>query len=167
MNLSAGTLLISAPSLEDPNFQKVVICIAEHNSNGALGFVLNKVFSRRFNELVEFNASLPFELYEGGPVEKEALYFLHRRPDIISSGEKVTGEIFMGGNFKTAVLKMNEGSLTADHIKLFLGYCGWNNGELEAEIADGSWLMVTASPGIVFTTNTTTLWEDVYQQISQ
>jgi len=78
-------------------------------------------------------------LYEGGPVDTEHLFFIHCRPDIIQGGTLVNNKIYVGGDFEQAVKQLNNKQLTLKDIKLFIGYCGWDVNELEAEIAEGSW----------------------------
>jgi putative transcriptional regulator len=163
MQIKAGNILISAPSLDDPNFDKVVIFLTEYNAKGAIGFVINAVFPRMFNELLEFKHSKAFQLYAGGPVEKDSLYFLHRRADLISEGICVTGNIYSGGNFKQAVECINNGSISINAIKLFIGYCGWDDNQLETEIEEGSWLVCNTDSAIVFRADIALLWEELYE----
>lgn len=139
--MNAGTFLNSTALLDDSFFEKAVIFIAEHNEKGATGFVVNKLFPRKFNELAEFSNSKPFPLYDGGPVDQEHLYFMHRRPDLIEGGALVADGVYFGGDFKEAVMHMVDGTLREEDIRLFIGYCGWDVGELEEEIAEGSWLV--------------------------
>lgn len=134
-----GKILSSTSSMDDPNFGSSVIFIAEHNEQGALGFMMNKVFERALNELVEFSSSPAFPLYEGGPVDQEHLYFVHRRSDLIPGGTAIIDDIYLGGDFRKALQQINNKNLTSGDIKIFIGYCGWDTGDLEAEIAEGSW----------------------------
>ena len=134
-----GKLLSSTSSMDDPNFDSSIIFIAEHNERGALGFVINKIFNRALNELVEFSSSPAFPLYEGGPVDREHLYFVHRRSDLIPGGVPVIDDIYLGGDFQKTIEQINNHNLTSKDIKIFIGYCGWDKDELEAEIAEGSW----------------------------
>lgn len=163
-SIQAGSILISAPSLEDPYFDKVVIYITEHNEKGALGFVMNQVYERKLNELTEFRNSKPFPLYEGGPVEREKLFFIHRIPDSIGEGAPVADGVFMGGNFKQAVQYINTASDAGRTIRLFIGYSGWDANELEAEIEEGSWLLVQASVTTLFEAAEGSLWEALYKR---
>ncbi|MBO9203903.1 MULTISPECIES: YqgE/AlgH family protein [Niastella] len=163
--LKAGSVLISAPALDDPYFDKVVIYITEYNEKGALGFVMNQVFERKFNELTEFRTSKPFLLYEGGPVEREKLYFIHRIPGTISEGTLVGDGVYYGGNFKQAVEYLNTASDAINHLRLFIGYSGWDANELEEEIKEGSWLPVQASATTLFQASEQSLWEELYKRI--
>lgn len=137
--MKAGIIIGSTALLDDSFFEQAILFIAEYNEKGAMGFVINKEFPRRFNELKEFSDSIPFPLYEGGPVDQEHLYFVHRRPELIAGGVPVADNIYLGGDFKTAVRLINNGTLSTSDIRLFIGYCGWDFQELEAEIAEGSW----------------------------
>jgi putative transcriptional regulator len=143
MKLKAGILLKSTESLNGSFFEGVTILITEYNDNGAMGFVISQCFDRQLNELVEFKHSPGFPLYDGGPVDKEHLFFIHRRPDIIEDSIEIGNGICSGGNFKQAVRAINENRISTEDIKIFIGYCGWNKGELEAEIEEGSWIMTT------------------------
>lgn len=150
MNLRAGKILISSELMEDPVFKNAILYITEYNDKGAVAFIINQIFERRLNELVEFSGSPAFPLYNGGPVDKEHLFFIHSRPDLIAGGEKITDAIYWGGDFKKAIGHINNKTLTATGIKIFIGYCGWGAGELEAEIEEGSWKISESNIGIVF-----------------
>lgn len=148
--MNAGTFLRSTSLLDDTFFEQTVIFITEHNEKGAMGFVTNRLFPRRINELVEFSNCAPFPLYEGGPVDQEHLYFMHQRPDLIKGGDRVTGQIHLGGDFKAAMQYINDNTITEKDIRIFIGYCGWDDEELEAEIAEGSWELIQESQAGLF-----------------
>jgi putative transcriptional regulator len=139
MKLQSGMLLKATTALNGTNFENSVILITEYNEKGATGFVINKPFARTLNELEEFKQSPDFPLYDGGPVDTVHLFFIHRRPDLVEDGKAIGDGFYYGGNFKQAVKAINNKSLTPTDIKIFIGYCGWDAGELEAEIAEGSW----------------------------
>lgn len=165
MNIQSGSILISAlPLNNDPYFGKSVIFIAEYNEKGTIGFVINKLLNRKFNELIEFRHSMPFSLYAGGPVERESLFFLHRKRDIIEGGLPVVEPVYMGGNFEQTVALMDDKIITEDDIKLFIGYSGWDYGQLDEEIKEGSWLSVDASVETVFSTYNIFLWEELFER---
>lgn len=162
MNLHTGTILISTPLLNDSNFEKVVIVITEHNEKGTIGYIINQQFNRRFNELEEFKHALPIPLYIGGPSQMENIYFMHRKPSFIEGGELIGSNVYMNGDFKTAVQLVNSGTLAINDIKLCIGYCGWDVQQLEEEIAEGSWLITTASADLVFSTGIDTMWDELF-----
>jgi len=137
--MKPGLFLKSTSLLNDTFFENAVLFITEYNEKGAMGFVVNQPFPRKLNELEEFKNNQPFPLYQGGPVDLEHLFFIHQRPDLIEGGEPITGNIFLGGNFKSAVRHIDHHQLTEKDCKVFIGYCGWDYGELDKEIAEGSW----------------------------
>lgn len=137
--MKAGIFLKSTALLDGTFFERSVIFIVEYDDKGAMGFVINNPFPRKLNELEEFKRIIPFPLYLGGPVDQEHLYFVHRRPDLIEGGTPVDAGIILGGDFKAAVKHIDEHVLTGNDIRIFIGYCGWDDGELDAEIAEGSW----------------------------
>jgi putative transcriptional regulator len=137
--MKPGIFLISTSLLDDTVFEGAIIYIAEYNDKGAMGFITNKKFNRELNQLEEFRHIRSFPLYLGGPVDQEHLFFIHKRPDLIDGGTSIADGVLLGGDFKSAVNHLNHGILTGTDIKVFIGYCGWDKGELEAEITEGSW----------------------------
>jgi putative transcriptional regulator len=114
--------------------------------------MINKAFGRSLNELEEFKHSPRFPLYEGGPVDKEHLFFLHQRADLVKEGTAVSSGVYYSGDFKQAVTLINNKTLSSADIKIFVGYCGWDAGELEAEIEEGSWEIVDLTNADLFAT---------------
>lgn len=151
MTINPGTFLQSTALLDGSVFDNVTVVITEYNTKGAAGFVINKLFPRSLNELEEFKHGIAFPVYEGGPVETEKLYFLHRRPDLVEAGIKITDTVWLGGNFKQAVKAINNKHMTGDDIKIFIGYCGWDPDQLEEEVKEGSWQIITNTARNIFT----------------
>ena len=137
-------------AMTDSNFMDSAIIIVSVNDDGCTGFVYNKIFQQPLNALSEFNHIRNFPLYEGGPVDKEHLFFIHKRNDLITGGEEIGNDLYLGGDFPKAVALINSGKLGENDIKIFIGYCGWDAGELEAEINEGSWIKLAPPiPGIL------------------
>jgi putative transcriptional regulator len=127
-----------------------------------MSFVINKKFARSLNQLEEFKQVGAFALYDGGPVDKEHLFFVHQRPDLIEGSTLISDSIYLGGNFKQAVALLNNKTISETDMKIFIGYCGWEANELEAEIQEGSWIIVNTHPQIIFTTDVVMLWQQLY-----
>ena len=161
MHLQPGHIIISTALLDDTEFEKAAIVITEHNKKGTIGYVFNQLFPRKFNELEEFRHSIPVPLYKGGPVQTDMLYFMHRRPDLVANGEQVTENVYMGGDFKTAVQLLNNAQLSSGDVRLYIGYCGWDANELEAEIKEGSWHLTNATVDVVFTDSPVSIWDEL------
>ena len=151
MSMHTGMIIKSTAALAGTDFEKSSILITSHDSNGATGFIFNKLYHRSLNELEEFKHSTAFSLYTGGPVDITNLFFIHQRPDLIEGGTTIANGFYFAGSFKQAVTAINNKSLTAKDIKIFIGYCGWDAGELEIEITEGSWVVEEGLTETVFT----------------
>lgn len=141
MQLHQGCFLEATQLLDGSSFENALLYIAEYNDKGASAFVVNKPTGRYLNELEEFKAGIRFPLYEGGPVGHEKIYFLHSRADLVSDGLLSKGNVYIGGNFETVQMLLNDHIIGTNDIKLFIGYCGWDAGQLEEEIEEGSWVL--------------------------
>jgi putative transcriptional regulator len=140
--LNAGSYIKSTAALNDSCFEDTTILIVEHNEAGSTGFVTNKPFGKSLHELIEFNYAKPFPLMDGGPVDRAHLFVLHKRPDLIEGGKKLTNGLYLGGNMDQVIKAINTGNANQEDIQLFIGYCGWDLGELEAEVEEGSWIII-------------------------
>ena len=138
-DLKAGIYIKSNTSLIGSFFEHTTILIVEHDEAGTIGFVTNKPFGKSLHELIEFNHSKPFPLMDGGPVDRDHLFVLHKRPDLIDGGKQIPNGLYLGGNMEQVIQAINTGGANAQEIQLFIGYCGWDLGELEAELEEGSW----------------------------
>ena len=140
-DLKAGLIIKSTDALIGSIFEHTTILIVKHNNEGTTGFVTNKPLLKSLHELIEFNHSKPYPLMDGGPVDKDHLFVLHNRPDLISGGEQMHNGFYLGGNMKDVIEAINNNSLHEQEMQLFIGYCGWDEAELAAEIEEGSWVI--------------------------
>ncbi|MGZ4048602.1 MAG: YqgE/AlgH family protein [Bacteroidia bacterium] len=157
---SKGTLLIANPFLKDPNFSRTVIFLCEHTEEGSFGFVLNKKFPKPLEELVPDLNITNFPVYLGGPVQKDALHFLHQYPQLISGGDEVMENVFWGGNFESLLINLKNNDINKDRIRFFIGYSGWSQGQLNAELKEESWLTVKATRKLIFDTRPEDIWKN-------
>jgi putative transcriptional regulator len=137
--LKAGIYIKSTTALIGSFFEHTTILVVEHNEKGSLGFVTNKSFEKSLHDLIEFSHAKPFPLMDGGPVDREHLFVLHKRPDLIEGGEQVANGLYLGGNMEQVIKTINTSSVAQQEIQIFIGYCGWDAGELEAEVEERSW----------------------------
>ncbi len=143
--IKKGHLLIAEPSiLGDLSFNRSVILLADHNTEGSVGFILNKPLDYSVNDLVpEVDAT--FTIYNGGPVEQDNLYFIHNIPELIPNSVEISNGIFWGGDFEKTRDLINNGSINKDNIRFFLGYTGWDANQLETEMNANSWIVIENS----------------------
>lgn len=136
-----GDLLIAEPSiLGDVSFNRSIILLTDHNKEGSIGFIINKPFNFTLKDLIP-NLDSSFNVYNGGPVEQDNLYFIHKRPDLIPDSTEISLGIFWGGDFNDVANLISEDKIEQNDIKFFLGYTGWDINQLEAELKSNAWVV--------------------------
>ena len=161
-----GDLLISEPMLPDPNFERTVILLCEHNEEGSIGFVLNKPSVLSFEEAIEGVKGFKAPLYIGGPVQQDTLHFIYRGEMDLEGTVDVTDEIGWGGNFEQLLTMMNNGSIQMENFRFFIGYSGWSPGQLDEELKQKSWIVVHgATASHIFDTNPDELWKKLLEDM--
>jgi putative transcriptional regulator len=161
----AGKLLVATPVIGDPNFDRTVVLILEHASEGAFGLVLNRPTDLDLlDPLPQWYsfAATPCVVFVGGPVEQERAIALARadRDRTMSGWQQVLGRV--------GTLDLNcepdEIGPGLEEIRVFAGYAGWGAGQLESEIAAGAWFVVDADPDDPMCDDPEELWSDVLRR---
>lgn len=156
-----GMLLISEPFLEDPNFDRTVILLCEHNDQGSFGFVINQPANVTLKEVIEITEANDRPLFIGGPVEHNTLHFIHRFPSLENAVEVING-IYWGGNFDQLLSLVDTGQATEEDIKFFVGYSGWEPNQMEEEIKVNSWIVSDIKDqSLLFMKEEKLLWKKV------
>lgn len=141
-------LLIASPDLADP-FGGSVVLLVRHSSEGALGLILNRRTTSTLQETWVKVSEVPCHrdqlIFLGGPCEGP-LVALHT-DEFLLEIEVLPGIYFSAGKEKLERLASQTNGKPA---KFFAGYAGWGAGQLEAEIARGSWSVMPARPEHVF-----------------
>lgn len=165
-NVTKGSLLISEPFLGDPNFERSVILMCEHETTqGSFGLILNQVSSLNLDDVLEQNIYPDIQLYVGGPVQHNTLHFIHRRPDLIDGGIELLKGVMWGGNFEQVKSLLNNGVLASQDIKCFIGYSGWEIDQLDAELKKDSWIISKATENIIFDTPIDNFWRSILKEM--
>lgn len=160
-----GSLLISEPYLPDPNFERTVVYLCEHNEEGSFGFVLNKLSEVPLEDLLEEINNYTETVLIGGPVEQNTLHFLHRA-DYLDGGIEVKNGVIWGGDFEMLTSMINTGSFKKEDFRFFVGYSGWGAGQLDKELEQESWIIAkNATPELIFDTDVKNLWREVLKKM--
>jgi putative transcriptional regulator len=155
-----GTLLIAEPFLKDPNFMRTVVLLCRHqDEEGSFGFVLNKLFHQTLDELIPELAGFEWPVFVGGPVQMDTLHYIHEYPDLLPDCQEVAPGVYWGGDFETLKALMKNNEINADKIKFFLGYSGWESGQLDGEMREKSWITVQGNLHIIFETPMEEIWK--------
>ena len=160
-----GTLLIANPFLKDPNFSRSVIFICEHVDEGTFGFVLNKLDLHNLADLLPELEDIKMPVFRGGPVQPGTLHFLHQYPDLITGGTEVIDGVYWGGNFESLKIHLKQNNLHPAKIKFFIGYSGWDKGQLDFEMTEESWLVTVATKTLLFNTPPENTWKEALRNM--
>lgn len=167
-----GKLLIAMPGMEDPRFAGAVIFLCVHSPNQAMGLIINKpmeevTFAELMDQLdIPKRAATPLvPVCFGGPVEMRRGFVLHS-PDYAPRGEEalhIDHRFAMTGTLD--ILEDIAGARGPMRSLLALGYAGWGEGQLEAEISRNDWLTADATPELVFDQKMERKWDAAIQSL--
>ncbi|MFM8311610.1 MAG: YqgE/AlgH family protein [Ilumatobacteraceae bacterium] len=170
-----GRLLVATPPLDDPHFDRSVVFVLEHGDAGAIGVVVNQCTDEGCpDEIAAWGTHLqsPAAVFTGGPVERAALIGLALavRPADEGWNELAApdgGSVWPGAPASAALgsvdLTESPASIAERLVtaRLFRGYSGWSAGQLDRELAEGSWMVFDATIDDVFTGDPDSLWRRV------
>jgi putative transcriptional regulator len=156
---SVGRMLIAQPFMSEPYFGRSVVLLTQHSDLGSMGLVLNKPLKLFLHEIVEgviIEENIP--VFCGGPVGAKSLFYLHNIDEIPQS-LKIAQNLYLGGDFDWLMENLNAGLGLTGRVRFFLGYSGWDEGQLTEEINQQSWLVSKLSTEeILHLSGYDTLW---------
>ena len=141
MFLEKGKILIAEPSvIGDISFNRSIILLVEHGNNGSIGFILNKPMNLNISDLIpEIESNL--KIYNGGPVQQDNLYFVHKISDLIPESIMISEGLYWSGNFEYVLKLIKKGEINKNDIRFFLGYSGWDSNQLNDELNNNTWIL--------------------------
>lgn len=155
-----GRVLISEPFLNDRYFRRSIVFLCEHNSEGSLGFVLNKPLEIGLHEVADDFPGEDFPLSLGGPVSNNTLHFIHTLGSRLAGSVEVARGIWWGGDFDELKAMVGSGEAGREEVRFFLGYAGWSAGQLDNEMEENAWLVGSIDPMAVMGAMDTEFWND-------
>lgn len=155
-----GRILIAEPFLSGNYFNRSVVFLVAYSKKGAVGFILNKKVDfpvqDAFPDFPDFNA----DVYLGGPVSTDSVYFIHKLGDKLPGSIHVMGDLYWGGDFEVLKRDIRNGAINPSEIRFFLGYSGWDGGQLEDELKEDSWLVTDVEQNEVMKDLSESSWFD-------
>ncbi|MFD4375205.1 YqgE/AlgH family protein [Streptomyces sp. NPDC058486] len=173
-----GRLLVATPALADPNFDRAVVLLLDHDDEGSLGVVLNRPTPVTVGDVLAAWAGLagePGVVFQGGPVSLDAALGLAVIPGyedpspssrLRSSRGDPIGWRRVFGAIGLVDLETPPELLgpALGALRIFAGYAGWGPGQLETELTEGAWYVVESEPGDVSSPTPETLWRQVLRR---
>lgn len=159
-----GRLLIASPALQDPNFARTVVLVAEHTTEGAMGVVLNRPLGLDVADAaptLDVLDDTDPQVYAGGPVQPAGVMVLAEFTEPARPAVPIIGDLgFVGADddLETVAGRVSR-------ARVFAGHAGWSPGQLDAELADEGWIVADMDPGDPFYTRPETMWSDVLERL--
>ena len=149
--------LIAMPGLADPNFHRTVTLMCAHSEDGAMGIVINRPLDVRLTAVLDriniepsSNDAARIPVLQGGPVQRERGFVIHRPPGDWEAVLRVGDEIGIATS-KDILTAVAQGC-GPERAVVALGYAGWGAGQLEHEVRQNTWLSGPADSRIIFDT---------------
>tara|TARA_B100001029_G_C14998293_1_gene416404 strand:- start:211 stop:798 length:588 start_codon:yes stop_codon:yes gene_type:complete len=140
-----GKMLIASPSMLDPRFDKSVIYVCEHSSNGAMGIIINQpikeiqltqIFSQM--NIKSIDKGFNRDVYFGGPLETSRGFIIHSSDYQVPETIHLDNQVSLSSS--TEILQSIAKGVGPENYFMAFGYAGWSSGQLDQEIKENSWL---------------------------
>jgi putative transcriptional regulator len=165
LHAAAGSLLISEPLLADGFFKRSVVLVSEHDTTGALGFILNKLTDVKLNDAVDDFPVFDAPLFFGGPVDTDTLFYIHTMGHLFEDAKEIIQGVYLGGDYDRLKFLIDTKQINNKQIRFYAGYSGWSEKQLEREITQHSWMLGHANKEFTFYPEPEILWSQVLRSM--
>ena len=155
-----GRVLIAEPFLPGNYLSRSVILLVAYSVKGAGVFIINKKVDLSVQDILPGFPDFEGDVYLGGPVSTDSVYFIHKMGKKLPGSIPVFGDFYWGGDFEVLKQMIKTGLITPSEIRFFVGYSGWESGQLEREIKEDSWLVNDVDEETVMHELRKTSWTD-------
>lgn len=165
LNVNIGDVLISEPFMNDYYFRRSVILMIDHNEEGSLGIVINKRVSIPFNEIVEGFPEFKADVYLGGPVETDRIFFIHTVGEMIPDSHRISSGLYWSGNVSALKSMIKMDLIKTHELRFFVGYAGWGDGQLIKELQANTWIVGRFTTKELLQTKPGKMWSSFVNQM--
>ncbi len=159
-----GRILIAEPFLPGNYFSRSVIFLVAYSEKGAVGFILNKKIDFMLHEVFFDFPKFQAQVYLGGPVSADSIFFIHKLGEELPGSIQVLGGLYWGGDFGVLKNLIAKGEIQPNDILFFLGYSGWDAGQLESELKEDSWLVTDVDENLILPNADEVSWANVVKK---
>lgn len=173
-----GRLLVATPALADPNFDRAVVLLLDHDEEGSLGVVLNRPTPVDVADILEGWGDLagaPGVVFQGGPVSLDSALGVAVIPGEEGPASGVRARPGRGEPIGWRRVHGAIGLVDLDtppellapalgSLRIFAGHAGWGPGQLEDELVEGAWYVVESEAGDVSSPDPERLWRAVLRR---
>lgn len=169
--INAPFILVSSPSIKDSQFAESVVLVVEHTDYGAYGFVVNSQSELPIENVLE-NDVESFELthipvWNAGPVDSDIGYILHNQKPI-QNDNRISEGVYLSSSQSSLFDFLENIDKELDCFypyRLFIGYSGWGEGQLDKEINEGTWYQLPVDKELLFNTHHNQMWREALMMI--
>jgi len=167
--LQMGNILISVPLSGDYYFDRTVVLLVEHNEKESFGIILNKSLPVTLQDIfpkeTRQNGGIP--VANGGPVSPDNLFTLHTYGDLINGSSSVVDGLYFGGFASQLLVSIKNDFLNEQHIRFYLGYAGWSEGQLESELNRNLWVVGKFQEELLFHNEDENCWKMAVKSLGE
>ncbi len=167
LDLKQGRLLVSEPFMRDNYFRRAVVILAELNEKGTVGFMLNKPVEMFVHEVIPKFSRTDHTIYFGGPVQRDQLFYVHTLGDKIANSILIAPGLLWLGDFEQVQKMVEKREIGQREIRFFIGYSGWESGQIEGEMEKKSWFVSKINREMVFDQDTKNLWGNAIKSLGK
>jgi putative transcriptional regulator len=159
-DLGAGKLLVASRDLPDPNFSKTVVLLVQFDEDGVVGLIVNRRSKVPISQVLEDVTGAKERadpVFAGGPVDQTQVIALLRSKNKLDDAAKVVGDVYLVAN-KQLLEKTLASKVDPERFRVFVGYSGWTEPQLENEVDLGAWYIFRGDAEAVFDSDPESLW---------
>lgn len=163
-----GNILISEPLMNDFHFGRSVVLLIDHvESEGSFGIIINKRLNASVSQIVDDFPDFDALAYLGGPVADNQLFFVHTLGDLIPDSSPIVDGLYWGGDVETLKTLIATGIANEGNTRFYLGYSGWDAGQLVTELVRNTWLVADITPDEFLNTPPERMWAACVQKLGK
>ena len=164
---ATGSFLVASRSLRDPHFARTVVYLLQHDDQGSLGLVINRMLKLTLGDALpgtELPNLGPHRLRYGGPVSSQHIIMLLRSADPLEHATPILDGIYASNNMDL-LQQLEAADKPADELRLFAGHAGWGAGQLQGELRRDDWFVIPGDVAMVFGVDAGNLWERLINRL--
>ncbi|MBR5604635.1 MAG: YqgE/AlgH family protein [Bacteroidales bacterium] len=165
LKVSIGDVLISEPFLNDFYFRRSAILIVDHNEEGSFGVIINKRLNIPFNDIIMGFPKFDADVYLGGPVDTDRVFFIHTIGEMIPDSHKIMSGLYWSGNINALKAMIKNDLIKSHEVRFYVGYAGWEGGQIRKELQANTWVVGKFGTKELLHTSPNKMWSDFVNRL--
>lgn len=163
-----GSLLVAEPFLSDEYFNHSVISLVDYaQGESSMGIVMNRKSGYTLGQMIEgFDDNVDIPIYIGGPMSRNRMFYIHQLGGLFTGAVEIQTGLWIGGNYNQVLEYVRDGYPADNLIRFFIGYSGWEKGQLENEIKQHVWAVTSPmEPADMLSDSDDAYWHKVVKKM--